>query len=112
MGECLNLLFAEYWFCIRLQFVAGLCPAYRVLHCKTRGLYYRREVLLAVGLFELKLASGLWQSPATGCRGIKTGKNNVPSACVMPDLQKGQELSILQKRPYSEIFCLFGLTQN
>ena len=54
-----------------------------------------------------KLASGLWQSPATGCRGIKTGKNNVPSACVMPDLRKVQALC--RKRPYSELFCLLGL---
>ena len=55
MGECLNSLFTENVFCIRLQFVAGLCPAYRVLRCKTRGLCYWGEVLLVVGLFELKL---------------------------------------------------------
>ena len=55
MGECLNSLFTENVFCIRLPFAAGLCPAYRVLRCKTRGLCYWGEVLLVVGLFELKL---------------------------------------------------------
>ena len=59
MGECLNSLFTENRICIRLQFVAGLCPACRFLRCKTRGLCYWGEVLLVVGLFELKLASWL-----------------------------------------------------
>ena len=78
--KCLHSLPTEYRSCIRLQFCTlryqnwlvswGQVPAFLacgelVLHsspvlpaslrCKTRGLYYRREVLLTVGLFELKL---------------------------------------------------------
>ena len=62
-GKHLHSLPTENWFCIHLPFCLRVCPAYRVLRCKTRGLYYRREVLLTVGLFELKLASKLGQVP-------------------------------------------------
>ena len=79
-GKRLNFLPTENWFCIRLQFCTlryqnwladwgkhlNSLPTenwsyihrqfcLRVLRCKTRGLCYRREVLLTVGLFELKL---------------------------------------------------------